>query len=71
MSNPNTLTKRELEILKLLVLDFSNAEISDYLKISIHTAKSHVHNILEKLGLKNRQQAKIIGMNLVDLKPKA
>jgi len=48
------LTPREREILCLLSRGHTNAQIADKLFISIYTAKNHVHNILDKLGVKNR-----------------
>ena len=51
------LSEQELRILKLLVAAKSNKEIADELFISVGTAKWHVHNILQKLGVGNRSQA--------------
>jgi DNA-binding NarL/FixJ family response regulator len=48
------LTTREREIVDLLGEGLSNKEISARLHIAIHTVKSHVHNILEKLSLSSR-----------------
>lgn len=53
------LTDRELEVLKLIVDGFSNAEIAEKLFVSIHTAKAHVCNILQKLSVDDRTQAAI------------
>lgn len=53
------LTDRELEVLKLLVEGYSNAEIAKRLVVSIHTAKAHVCNILQKLSVDDRTQAAI------------
>jgi len=53
------LTERELEVLKLLVDGHSNAEIAKKLVVSIHTAKAHVCNILQKLSVDDRTQAAI------------
>ena len=50
------LTKREQEIIDLLVSGFCNKEIAQHLHISAHTVKSHIHNILKKLALKTRLQ---------------
>lgn len=50
------LSEQELRILKLLVAGKSNQEIADELVISVGTAKWHVHNILQKLGVSNRSQ---------------
>lgn len=53
------LTDRELEVLKLLVEGNSNAQIAKKLYVSIHTAKAHVCNILQKLSVDDRTQAAI------------
>lgn len=47
------LTRREIEVLKLIVEEFSNAEIADKLFISIRTVDTHRRNLLTKLGAKN------------------
>ena len=51
------LTAREQEILSLIADGSSNQQIADTLYLSLHTVKSHVKNILEKLQVKNRHQA--------------
>jgi DNA-binding NarL/FixJ family response regulator len=51
------LSKRELEVLELVVKGQSNYEISEKLYISEHTVKKHLGNILDKLHVKNRIQA--------------
>jgi len=51
------LSDREQEILKLLAKGATNKEIGDTLFITENTAKVHVKHILEKLQLRNRQQA--------------
>jgi DNA-binding NarL/FixJ family response regulator len=48
------LTSRERQIIDLLGEGLSNKEISTRLNIAIHTVKSHVHNVLEKLALHSR-----------------
>jgi len=48
---------RETEILKLLAKGDTNKEIAEGLFIAENTAKVHIKNILEKLQLRNRQQA--------------
>jgi len=50
------LSEQELRILKLLAAGKSNQEIADEFVISVGTAKWHVHNILQKLGVSNRSQ---------------
>lgn len=51
------LSEREMEVLRLLTAGLSNREISEKLVISIGTAKTHVHNICGKLGVRTRTQA--------------
>ncbi len=48
------LTTRERQIIDLLGKGLSNKDIANQLHIAIHTVKSHVHNILEKLSLRSR-----------------
>ncbi len=50
---PETLSARELDVLKLLVKGLSNKEISDKLFISTHTVISHRKNITQKLNIKS------------------
>ena len=51
------LTKREREVLALLVEGLSNAEIAAQLHITVAAVKYHVSNILSKLGATNRTEA--------------
>jgi DNA-binding NarL/FixJ family response regulator len=50
------MTKREREIIALIADGLSNKDMAHRLNIEIHTVKSHVHNILEKLALHSRLQ---------------
>jgi LuxR family maltose regulon positive regulatory protein len=54
---PDPLSEQEIRVLKLIVAGKSNAEIAAELVISVGTAKWHVHNVLQKLGVGNRPQA--------------
>lgn len=53
----STLTRREMEVLRLIVSGKSNREIAELLKISIGTVKYHVNGIFSKLGVRDRTQA--------------
>ncbi|WP_113928219.1 response regulator transcription factor [Bacillus sp. P14.5] len=53
------LTARELEVLKCLGEGMTNQEISEELFIGVKTTKTHVSNILGKLGVADRTQAAI------------
>jgi len=48
------LTQREHQVVNLIARGMSNKEIAKELYIAVHTVKSHVHNILEKLALHTR-----------------
>lgn len=55
--NQYNLSKREMDVLELVVKGYSNGEIGNQLFISEHTVKKHLGNVLEKLHVKNRYQA--------------
>jgi two-component system, NarL family, nitrate/nitrite response regulator NarL len=52
-----SLTAREVEIARLIDEGLSNKEIAARLSIAVPTVKNHVHNILEKLGVRRRSEA--------------
>ena len=54
---PETLTEREVEVLRMLARGKANKEIAQSLHIGEKTVKAHVSNILAKLGMQSRTQA--------------
>lgn len=56
------LTSRETEVLQLLAYGKRNHEIASMMYISEGTVKTHIHNIIQKLGAKDRTQAVVIGI---------
>lgn len=64
--HPDHLTRREREILELLAVGHSDAEIASTLFISHRTVNNHVHAILHKLGAQNRTQAATFARRPVD-----
>lgn len=54
---PDTLSTREQEVLALIALGMSNAEIGRELFLSVDTVKTYVRRLYAKLGVKNRAQA--------------
>lgn len=54
---PGVLTAREAQIVGLIDEGLSNKEIAGRLQIGVPTVKSHVHSILEKLGVRRRGEA--------------
>jgi LuxR family maltose regulon positive regulatory protein len=51
------LSEREIEVLRLVAAGLSNREIAKKLVISPGTAKTHIHNVCSKLGVRNRTEA--------------
>jgi LuxR family maltose regulon positive regulatory protein len=51
------LSGREVEVLHLLAARMSNLEIAEQLFISLNTVKTHIKNIISKLGVHGRDQA--------------
>jgi two-component system, NarL family, response regulator LiaR len=56
------LTPREREVLRLVVEGFANKQIARRLQITEKTVKTHVSNILQKLGVEDRTQAAVLAI---------
>jgi LuxR family maltose regulon positive regulatory protein len=54
---PDLLTPRELDILRLICEGYSNPEIANKLVVTLNTVKKHTSNIYGKLGVRSRTQA--------------
>jgi DNA-binding NarL/FixJ family response regulator len=69
--SPETLTQREIDVLRLMAKGLSNKEIARELGIGEKTVKTHVSNILSKLGVLSRTQAALyaIQIGLVSVPP--
>ena len=65
----DALTRRELEVLKLLAVGMYNKEVAEKLNISERTVKNHVSNIFKKLEVTDRTQAAVFAIrnNLISL----
>ena len=64
LSPPDPLTKRELEILRLMAGGYSNREIADALGTAEGTIKNHASSILSKLGVRDRTRAVLRAIEL-------
>jgi two-component system, NarL family, response regulator LiaR len=62
--SPEALTERETEVLRLLAQGQSNKQIARSLHIAEKTVKTHVSNILSKLGVQSRTQATLYAVRI-------
>jgi DNA-binding NarL/FixJ family response regulator len=62
--NPEELTAREMDVLKLIAAGLSNKEIALNLGIGEKTVKTHVSNILSKFGVLSRTQAALMAVRM-------
>lgn len=60
------LTQRERQVIDLIAEGLANKDIAARLHIAIHTVKSHVHNVLEKLALHSRLEVAAYSRNQGD-----
>lgn len=64
LDQPDRLTRRETEVLRLMAGGYSNREIADSLELSEGVIKNHVSNVLSKLGVRDRTRAVLKGIEL-------
>ena len=64
LEQPDPLTERETEILRLMSGGYSNKEIANSLGVAEGTVKNHVSNILSKLGVRDRTRAVLKALEL-------
>ena len=59
-----TLSAREVEVLRLMASGANNPAIADELIISVHTVKRHVANVLSKLDVSSRTEAAVMAKDM-------
>jgi DNA-binding CsgD family transcriptional regulator len=60
------LSTREAELLKMVVLGMTNAEIAKGLNVTVHGVKFHLASIYRKLGVGNRTEAAVYYLRHLD-----
>jgi NarL family two-component system response regulator LiaR len=68
---PETLSEREMDVLQLLVVGKTNKGIANSLQIGEKTVKTHMSNIIAKLGVQSRTQAALIAVQMGLISPGA
>ncbi len=63
------LTQRERQVIDLIAEGLANKDIALRMHIAVHTVKSHVHNVLEKLALHSRLEVAAFTRNQGDRRP--
>ena len=60
----SALTAREMDVLRLVALGWSNERIGDELGVSMNTVRTHLANLRAKLGAETRLEAVMAGLRL-------
>jgi DNA-binding NarL/FixJ family response regulator len=60
--NGTALTRREVEVLRLLAAGSTNRQIAERLVLSVHTVERHVNNVYRKIGVRNRSEATVFAL---------
>ncbi|MEM7345146.1 MAG: response regulator transcription factor, partial [Chloroflexota bacterium] len=61
---PESLTPREMDVLRLIVEGLTNQAIAQTLVLSLSTVKSYTHTVFQKLGVTDRTQAAVKAIRL-------
>jgi DNA-binding NarL/FixJ family response regulator len=64
LPNPEPLTKREIEVLRMMAAGMSNREIATGCFVAEGTVKNHISSILAKLGVRDRTRAVLRALDL-------
>ena len=56
------LSQREIDVLRAIMMGLSNKEIAGQMFLSVETVKTHIKNIYQKLGARDRAHAAVIGL---------
>jgi DNA-binding NarL/FixJ family response regulator len=67
LNPPDQLTRREIEVLRMMAGGYSNREIGDALGTTEGTIKSHISSILSKMGVRDRIRAVLKGIERGDI----
>lgn len=58
------ISRRELEVLALVMEGYTNKEVAEILHIQHQSVKNHVHHLMKKLAVKNGSQAVVIALSM-------